>query len=618
MYVIGTAGHVDHGKSSLIEALTGIDPDRLREEKERGLTIDLGFAWLTLPSGKEVSIVDVPGHERFIKNMLAGVGAIDLAILVVAADESVMPQTLEHLSIIDLLEVRTSVVVITKSDLVDDDLLGLATLEIEEAIQGTNLEGSSIVCVSSVTKDGFGELVHLLDVALGKLGEHLDLERPRLAIDRSFSISGFGTVVTGTLIDGMLSVGQEVVLARTGLRSRIRGIQSHKNHLDSANPGTRVAINLSSIKAENILRGEILTIPGWLNATRAIDAKVKILDSVSRQIRHNLPITIHSHAAETTAKLRLLDSDFLKPGDEGWAQIWLDEPLPLVRGDRFIFRSSDQTLGGGLIVDLDSKKHRRNNPKVIEYLGALTQDDPLVKLTTALESIQPAGAVELSKLLNTPLESIVPLLNKGVSSGSIFPLANPISETTLLLTQSGWASISQKAKKTLTDFHTKRPLRLGMPREEFRKRLNLEGRSAQPVLNVLLDSEVVIEDGTVVRLKTHYPKISDQQQTQLDNFLATLLQTPFPVDQPSLSVDLLGLLVERGQIIRLSNGIVMETNHYKMAESKIIENVNESGEISLADARDLLVTSRKYAQSILEHMDDEKITRRIGDVRVLL
>ena len=618
MYVIGTAGHVDHGKSTLIEALTGIDPDRLREEKERGLTIDLGFAWLNLPSGKEVSIVDVPGHERFIKNMLSGVGAIDLAMLIVAADESVMPQTLEHLAILDLLSVRKSFVVITKSDLVDNDLLELVKLEVEEAVKGTKLESSPVLCVSSTTKEGLRELIGELDSALGELEERPDLGRPRLAIDRSFSISGFGTVVTGTLIDGVFKLGQEVFLARRGVRSRIRGIQAHKSHLEIATPGTRIAVNLMNIKAENVSRGEILTIPGWLNSTRAIDAKVKILNSVARPIRHNFPITVHVYSAETTARLRLLNQDFLKPGQEGWAQLWLDEHLPLVRGDRFIFRSTDQTIGGGVIVDLDSKKHRRKDPAVIDYLDALIQEDPLVKLETTLESVQPSDVKSISRLINLPLVETIALIEKAVSVGFIFPLGNAIDESSDLLTVRGWRKVSNKAISILTDFHKENPLKLGMSLEEFRKRLALKERFAQSVLNALLKTGDIEEDGHIVRLENHSPILTVNQQSQIDDFLAILSETPFPTDQPSLPVDLQMILVDRGEIIRLGSNMAIKTNYYKMIQSKIINRVKSEGQISLSDTRDLLGTSRKYAQSILEHMDDEKITRRVGDIRILL
>ncbi|MDP3062682.1 MAG: selenocysteine-specific translation elongation factor, partial [Chloroflexota bacterium] len=333
MFVIGTAGHVDHGKSTLVKALTGIDPDRLPEEKAREMTIDLGFAWLTLPSGREVSVVDVPGHERFVKNMLAGVGGIDLALLVVAADEGVMPQTREHLAILDLLQVKRGVVVLTKADLVDRDWLELVSADVEEALKGTTLETAPLVAVSALTGQGLDELKALLDRMLRQTERRQDLGRPRLPIDRVFTVAGFGTVVTGTLIDGSLSVGQEVALAPSGKRSRIRGLQSHRKKLERAEPGNRVAVNLSGLTLDEVARGEVLTAPGWLEATALVDASVRVVPVSSRALKHNETLTFHAFASEAFARVRLLEGDELKPGQEGWAQLHLDTPVPLLKGD---------------------------------------------------------------------------------------------------------------------------------------------------------------------------------------------------------------------------------------------------------------------------------------------
>ena len=277
MYVIGTAGHVDHGKSTLVKALTNIDPDRLPEEKAREMTVDLGFAWMTLPSGREVSIVDVPGHEKFIKNMLAGVGAIDLAMLIVAADESVMPQTREHLAILDILQIRRGLIVVTKTDLVDEELVELVKAEVEDVLEGTTFEGCPMVGVSAYTGDGLDELQAEIDKILDTTEERPDVGRPRLPIDRCFSITGFGTVVTGTLIDGVLAVGQEVELAGTDRRGRIRGLQSHKTKVDHIQPGVRLAVNISGLSRSEVLRGEILTAPGWLHPTRRLDARMRMV-----------------------------------------------------------------------------------------------------------------------------------------------------------------------------------------------------------------------------------------------------------------------------------------------------------------------------------------------------
>ena len=346
MYVIGTAGHVDHGKSTLVKALTSIDPDRLPEEKEREMTVDLGFAWMTLPSGREVSVVDVPGHERFIKNMLAGVGGIDLALLIVAADESVMPQTREHLAILDILRVTRGLVVVTKTDLVDEELVELVKAEVEDTLEGTSFEGCPMVGVSAYTGDGLDALRRMIDGILDDTEMRRDLGRPRLPIDRCFTISGFGTVVTGTLIDGSLAVGQEIELAGSQQRARIRGLQSHKTKVTSAEPGVRLAVNLSGISRDDIERGELLTSPGWLRPARRLDVRIRMVNDAPHPLKHNEGVTFHLFTSESPARVRLLDAEQLEAGTEGWVQLLLSEALPVVKGDYFVVRSSDSTLGG--------------------------------------------------------------------------------------------------------------------------------------------------------------------------------------------------------------------------------------------------------------------------------
>ena len=338
MFVLGTAGHVDHGKSKLVEALTGIDPDRLREEKERGLTIDLGFAWLKLPSGHEIGIVDVPGHERFIKNMLAGVGGIDIALLVVAADEGVMPQTREHLAILDLLEVEKGLVAITKKDLVDEEMLELVTMEVEETIKPTALAGSPVLAVSAVTGEGLPELVAAINSTLDTAQPRKDLGRPRLPIDRIFTIAGAGTVVTGTLIDGSLSVGDEVEIMPGGLRARLRSLQMHKTRLSEASPGSRIAANLVGVATSELQRGDVVAKPGTLSPSSIITGRLTLLSFMHRPLRHNATVSFHTLTAEATAKVRLLDVDELEPGGSALAQFLLDRPVATLRGDHFIIR----------------------------------------------------------------------------------------------------------------------------------------------------------------------------------------------------------------------------------------------------------------------------------------
>ena len=320
MFVLGTAGHIDHGKSVLVRALTGIDPDRLREEKERGMTIDLGFAWLKLPSGQEVGIVDVPGHERLVRNMLAGVGGIDLALLIVAANEGVMPQTREHLAILDLLGIKRGIAVITKKDLVDDDWLSLVKAEVEELLAPTTLSQAPIVAVSALTREGLSDLVSTIDMLLGSIEPKKDIGRPRLPVDRVFTIAGSGTIVTGTLIDGALTVGQEVEIAPPGLRSRIRGLQTHKARVDVATPGSRVGANLVGIATSQLHRGDVLTKPDWLIPTKALTAQLRLLPYLRHPLLHNATVNFHIGSAQTVARIHLLEKQELRPNETGWAQ----------------------------------------------------------------------------------------------------------------------------------------------------------------------------------------------------------------------------------------------------------------------------------------------------------
>ena len=618
MYVLGTAGHVDHGKSTLVTAMTGIDPDRLEQEKQRGMTIELGFAWLTLPSGREVSIVDVPGHERFIKNMLAGVGGIDLALLIVAADESVMPQTREHLAILDLLGVRRALAVITKRDLVDADILALVELEVEEVLEGTTLEGSPIHSLSATTGDGVPELLTAIDQALDRTEERHDIGRPRLAVDRSFSISGFGTVVTGTLIDGSLQTGQEVEIVPSGRRSRIRGLQSHRKKIDDAEPGTRVAVNLSGISHDEIERGEVVTTPGWLKPTKAVDARLTLLGSAAKPLRHNYPASFHAHASETPARVRLLDCEQLEPGGETWAQIWLEEPLALARGDRFVVRSPDTTLGGGTVVDVDARRHRRNHAQTLERLERIALGSPTAKLLTALEAREPSDVSALARRANLSETEALDLARLAVEDGSAVALGNDLGASTLLYTLAGWTRLSGKAQQALAAYHAQNPLRAGMTREELRSRLGLTGQAAQLALNHLAATRTVADDAGTLHLPDHKVAVDDEQQQEMDDYVAALASDPFPTNPPAISAKVLALLVDQRRVVRAADGIIFESAAYDRLAKTVVDHLHANGKVTVAEVRDLLGTSRKYALALLEHLDEEKVTRRQGDERVLL
>ena len=620
MYVIGTAGHVDHGKSTLVKALTSIDPDRLPEEKDREMTIDLGFAWLTLPSGREVSIVDVPGHERFIKNMLAGVGGIDLALLVVAADESVMPQTREHLAILDTLRVKRGLAVITKSDLVDEELLELVMAEVEDTLEGTTFEGSPMVAVSANTGQGLDELKMAIDTTLDSTEARKDLGRPRLPVDRCFTVAGFGTVVTGTLIDGTLSLGQEVHMLLSGERGRVRGLQSHKKKLDYADPGRRLAVNISGLSRDDIQRGEVVTTSGWLRPSTRLDAQLRIVRDAPRPLKHNEGVTFHLFTNETPARVRLLDREELKPGEEGWGQIHLQNPVPMVKGDLFVVRSSDATLGGGKVVDPSpARRHRRFVLPVIQRLMAMEEGTGEEALVNAVEHWGPCDFNTLSQRANLSLEEAQLRIRELAQRDQVVLLGDATSQADVLIySAAAWDSLKGKASAALHGYHEQHPLRKGIPREELRSRLGLSQQAFPRALERLASEDTLVEEGAAVRLPEYRVTASPTQQKQIDNYIKALESEPYsPVTDHSLDTELLSLLIEEGKVVKVNESVVFAASAYREMVDKIVTHTRERGKITVAEGRDLFNTSRKYILPLLEYLDQQHITRRIGDERVL-
>jgi selenocysteine-specific elongation factor len=619
MYVIGTAGHVDHGKSVLVRALTGIDPDRLQEEKDRGMTIDLGFAWLKLPGGREVSIVDVPGHERFVKNMLAGVGGIDLALLVIAADEGVMPQTREHLAILDLLQLKSGVLVLTKKDLVDDDWLEVVAEDVKDAVKGTALEGSPLVACSAVTGEGLDSLLSTLDQKLAETPPKRDIGRPRLPIDRAFTITGFGTVVTGTLVDGSFSVGQEVEIVPGKLRARIRGLQMHRQKVERALPGTRTAINLSGVSADDLLRGQVVALPDSLPTTSAVDVRLRAISALRRPIRHNARLSFHSGASEVWGKVRLLDRDELGPGEEGWAQMRLDEPVAVINGDFFVVRDANDTLGGGQVVEARGKRHRRYDDRTLNALSSLQRGTPEERLLTLLDQRQPLGQNALIEQIDLPQEEALKLLARLVEAGEVVALGGgPLGDGATLLTRDAFTSFGDKATRAVSQYYIEHPLRLVMSKEELRNRLKLSSRLFSATLKRWLEAGMLTETAAGAGLPGHEVKLSPAQQSTVNAFLRDLDADPFaPKTDSRPDEELLAYLVEKGQVIALADGIVFSTAAYREMVLRVVSHLREHGRLTLAEARDMFGSSRKYVQALLEHLDAEKVTQRVGEERVL-
>ncbi len=619
MYVIGTAGHVDHGKSALVRALTGIDPDRLREEKERGLTIDLGFAWLELPSGREVSIVDVPGHERFIRNMLAGVGGIDLAMLVVAADEGVMPQTREHLAIIDLLRIDQGLVVVTKSDLVDEDWMELVTSDISDSLKGTTLQDVRMLSVSSVTGQGLPELLGALDSELDGVSERDEIGHPRLPIDRAFTISGFGTVVTGTLVGGRLSVGDEVELAPGGQRGRVRGIQTHKQSVKSGMPGTRVAANLSGISHESISRGQILTDRGWLKESEALDVRLRVVQDSPVAVKHRASVTLHLGTSETLARVRLLDEQELGPGESGWAQLHLQYPIAAVKGDLFVIRSHQGTLGGGEVIETLARRHKRFSEPVVERLSVLAEGRPEEVLLKALESMEPSSLKKVVEESGIAAKDIASALESLLEWSAITALDNgQVTDGTVLYSGRGWGGVVSKSRAALESYHKQHPLRVGLPKEELRSRLGLGGQVFGKVVEKLVEDGTLVEEGSAVRLPEHSRVLSANQQAEVEQYLAALDAHPFsPPTDLGISGELVAGLVDEGKVVRVNQDVIFSAGAYEEMRDRIVEETKSAGKINVGKVRDMFNTSRKYALALMEYLDQQRITRRVGDNRVL-
>jgi len=633
MRVIGTAGHVDHGKSTLVHALTGINPDRLKEEKEREMTIDLGFAWLKLPSGREVSIVDVPGHEDFIKNMLAGVGGIDLALFVIAADEGVMPQTREHLAILDLLQVSDGIVVLTKSDLIEDpEWLELVQEEVRGELTGSVLQDAKIVPVSARTGQGLSGLLADLDRLLQSPPPRRETGRPRLPIDRVFSIAGFGTVVTGTLVDGRLQTGQEVTILPRGLKARIRGLQTHKAKVEVATPSSRVAANLTGVNREQLQRGDVLTIPGWLRPTSLLDVRLRLLKDAPRPLAHNVTVHFFTGTAQCQARVRVLDRKEIPPGEESWVQLALAAPVAAVKGDHFIIRqpSPGLTLGGGSIVDgFPRRWHRRFRPKVLQRLQLLAHGTPEEILLQELESDQPCEAATLVARSTLGSNEAALILDSLLRDGKIVLLDathkgfdSVPGSAKYVMSGSGWQTRLERISSLLREHHGCYPLRTGMLREELKSRLHLPPRALNEAITRAVTQGALEETETMVSLADHRVTFDAEQERRITELRKAFQQHPhappsLTESQALVGADVLAALIEQGDLVKVSDSVLFSADTYEAMTQAVVNRLRQEGHVTLAQVRDTFATSRKYAQALLEHLDDKRVTRRVGDKRIL-
>lgn len=615
MYVLGTAGHVDHGKSALVRALTGIDPDRLPEEKKRQMTIDLGFAWFTLPSGREVSIIDVPGHEKFVKTMIAGAAGIDACLLVIAADRGVMPQTREHLAILNLLQVTKGIVVITKKDLVDGEGLELAKMETEEVIRNSSLKDAPIVSVSALTGEGLPELRLAIDRLLEETPQKKDIGKSRLAIDRVFTIKGFGTVVTGTLVDGKLRVGEEVEILPPHLRAQIRRLETHKQKLEEASPGSRVAANLANIPPEKLERGMVITTPGWLEPTSAFDGDIRTVPDLPHEVTHNMEVTFHAGTSEVPARVRLLDKEKLKANEQGWVQLRLSREVVVARGDFFIIRYPEGTLGGGEILDTHPRRHRRFQKSVIQNLASRKEGKAEDILLATLDSSGPSEYLKLSRQCHLDGKTCLDALKRLIAEGRVVALGT--ENEGLVFSKSQWDKLVNDAASYIRGYHSQYPLRRGMPREELKSRLKVGTAHFDDLAKRLAEDKALLEVGTAVALPSHQIILSPEQESRANSFLKAVSEGGFSPPEVATDRELLSLLIQEGRVVKVAEGVVFSPAAYYEMVSRIKDYLKSHGKITVAEARDMLQNSRKYTVALMEHLDEQKITRRVGNERVL-
>jgi selenocysteine-specific elongation factor len=582
------------------------------------MTIDLGFAWLRLASGDEIGIVDVPGHQDFIRNMLAGVGPVDGVLLVVALDEGVMPQTREHLAILRVLGVDRGVVALTKRDLVDEEWASLARADVAAVLEGTPLGGAPMIEVSAIAKTGLTELVAALESVLRTAPARRDLGRPRLAIDRAFTLTGFGTVVTGTLVDGAFAVGDEIEILPTGQRARVRGIQTHKRALDSASPGSRVALNLSGVEKDELARGMVVVRPGTLAPVSVLSARVALLASVSGALTHDESVKVHAGTAEVMARVSLLEGPILDPGGSGWVQLRLAEPLAVAVGDRFVIRrpSPPETLGGGAVADVSGERMRRRREAV----------------ATLERRSAPTAASRLLAALDVPRTPIEAGARSGVDTAERDAAARDLVESgravqlaDALLARESFEALATRIERTLAATHRRSPLRLGAPREEIRSSLDLPPKRFNALVERLARDGRITERGSALALVTHTPTLTAAQESVWSRARVALGREPLQPPSPAaleaeygLDRELVAALAERGDLVRIGTEAVFLPDAVTQFADAVVGELAVTGTITVARARDLTGSSRKHVLPLLGFLDDRGLTRRSGDDRILV
>ncbi len=629
--ILGTAGHIDHGKTSLIKAVSGINTDRLKEEQIRGITIELGFASLDLPSGQRLGIVDVPGHEKFVKNMVAGATGIDIVALVIAADEGIMPQTREHMEICTLLDIKFGLVVLTKVDLVDEEWLELVKDEVREFTRGTFLEDTAVIPVSSVTGQGLPEFIASLDDISQKIPMRRNTGLFRLPVDRVFTMKGFGTVITGTLIAGKVSAGDQIMLYPTQVTSKVRGVQVHGESVPAAMGGMRTAINFQGLDKTLVNRGDIVANPGTLISSHMVDVTLNYLAANNKKLKNRSRVRFHSGTSEIMGIVVLLDREDLNAGESALAQIRLESPVSLIRDDRYVLRSYSpvRTIGGGRIINPIPVKHKPNRKEVLEYLTTLTEDEPDTIIKAQIQAAGFSGCkyANLRLMVNLPEKQLDQALQLMLSRQVIIQTDK---ENRIYIHKVAFSQIQDLIQDCLAAYHTRHPLKHGIPREELKSRLpaTIDGKTFLAAMQHMVKAQQIAIEEDIARLAKHKVALAADQQTLRKQILTTLekaeLSPPYfkdfcqdlkvPMDQAR---QVLALLVDEGLVVKIKEELYYHHRPLEQLKQKLVDFLIAHEEISTPQFKDMAGASRKFVIPLIEFFDNTQVTIRVGDIRKL-
>lgn len=631
--IIGTAGHIDHGKTTLIKALTGRDTDTLKEEKKRGISINLGFTYFDLPSGRRAGIIDVPGHEKFIKNMLAGVGGIDIVLMVIAADEGVMPQTREHLNILELLDIKKGIIVITKKDLVDDEWLKMVEDDIKKEVENTFLKDAPIIPVSSYTGDGIKALTEIIDKETSDVEERDLYTDFRVPVDRVFTVSGFGTVVTGTLISGCINEGDACEIYTKEIETRIRGIQVHETPVKTAYAGQRVALNLASVKTSDIERGDVVSKAGSMNNSLMLDCRLRYLKDAEKPLTQRERIRLYHGTSEILARVVMLDNDMLKPGETSLVQFRLEAPIAARRGDKYVIRtySPMHTIGGGTIIEPNPKRHKAHDKKVIDELLVRENGDPLdiVDETVKKNSRIFPSKEDIIRLSGKGISNLDDILKELINSGKITSIS--AGDETIYIHRSYIDDVKDKSKMLLQEFHRKNSLKHGMQKEEYKIKIfgkTIKQKVFDEILKIL-GKDLISFDLNLVWLKDFKVVFNKKQDLLKDEIYKIYEHARFQPARPDDVINkfskdeadakaVFTVLVNMKMLIKINDEIYITEKNLETAKENLISYIKKNNQITAGEFRDLIGASRKYAVPILEYFDSIKLTKRIEDKRILL